>query len=211
MLFKSREHAAKSLIPFLKKYKDDDAVILAIPKGGLPIGAIIAKHFSFPLDIVLTKKIGHPTDPEWVVGAISLEGMVVNKTIKLPEDYIETEAKVIRKNLLAKYKLYTGNKKPIELKDKTVIIVDDGVASGNTLKATIAMLRNKNPKKIVIAIPVAPPDSANELKKLVNEFICLRTPSDFLSVGQFYFDFTDVTEINAVSLLKNFNEKELSK
>lgn len=211
MLFKSREHAANSMIPFLKKYKDDDAVILAIPKGGLPIGATIAKHFSFPLDILLTKKIGHPTDPEWAVGAISLEGLVVNKTIKLPEDYIETEAKIIRKSLLAKYKIYMGNRKPIDLAGKTVIIVDDGVATGNTLKATIAMLRNKNPKKIIIAIPVAPPDSANELKKLVDEFICLRTPSDFLSVGQYYFDFTDVTEKNAVAMLKEINEGELSK
>ena len=104
-----------------------------------------------------------------------------------------------------------GNRKPIDLAGKTVIIVDDGVATGNTLKATIAMLRNKSPKKIIIAIPVAPPDSANELKKLVDEFICLRTPSDFLSVEQFYFDFTDITEKNAIAFLKETNENALSK
>jgi putative phosphoribosyl transferase len=207
MLFKNRESASDKLIPFLKKYQNDDCIVLAIPRGGIPVAYSIAKKYGFPMDVVLTKKIGHPMNPEWAIGAVSLESRVVDRSIGLPEEYIDKETERIRKILNEKYKFYMGLKQPVELKNKTVIIVDDGVATGNTMKATIELIRKKHPKKIVAAIPVAPPRTASELKLLVDDFICLATPDDFMAVGQFYFDFGEVTDKEAVDMLKKANEE----
>jgi predicted phosphoribosyltransferase len=207
MLFKNRESASEKLIPFLKKYQDKDCIVLAIPRGGIPVAYSIAKKYHFPMDVVLTKKIGHPMNPEWAIGAVSLESRVIDNTIELPEEYIEKETERIRKLLNEKYKFYVGQKQPLELKNKIVIIVDDGVATGNTIKATIVLIRKKHPLKIVVAIPVAPPRTAYELKFLVDDFICLATPDDFIAVGQYYFDFGEVTDQQAVEMLKKANEE----
>ncbi len=159
------------------------------------------------MDVVLTKKIGHPMNQEWAIGAVSLESRVIDHSIDIPKEYIEKEMERIRKILTEKYKFYNGQRQPLELKDKIVIIVDDGVATGNTLKATIELIHKKHPLKIVVAIPVGPPRTAYELKFLVDDFICLATPDDFMAVGQYYFDFGEVTDQQAFEMLKKANEK----
>jgi predicted phosphoribosyltransferase len=207
MLYKNREHAANVLATYLKKYKADDCIVLAIPRGGVPIGYYISKKLGLPLDILLTKKIGHPMNPEWAVGAVSRESRVLNPTVRLPEEYIESETIRLRKVLAERYKFYRDTVKPAGLAGKTVIIVDDGIATGNTLQASIQMVRTEGPRKIVIAVPVAPPETASRLSKMVNEFICPATPDDFQSVGQYYFDFSEVSDQEAVRMLKEIYDR----
>lgn len=202
MLFKNRETAGLKLIPFLKKYEGKDVVVLAIPRGGLPVAYPVAKEFGFSMDVILTKKIGHPFNPELAIGAVSLEDCIVDTLSTMPDKYLETEINLIRKTLQEKYRFYMGHNQPLDLKEKIVIIIDDGVATGYTMKATIKLVQRKLPSKIVVAVPVAPPRTADELENLVDDFICLARPSDFTAVGQYYFDFSKVSDAEALAILK---------
>src|SRR5665647_2687221 len=140
MLFKNRYDAALKLIAFLEKYKDERRVVFAIPRGGVPIGYYIAKHYNLPLELLLTKKIGHPGNEEFAIGAVSLEDYIIDERHNIPESYIENEIKRIRESLKERYKKFMGDRKPVDMEGKIAIIVDDGIATGNTLLAAIRML-----------------------------------------------------------------------
>lgn len=201
-MFKDRYEAAMLLAKKLEKYKNKNGIILAVPRGGVPIGYYIAKELDLPLEIILSKKIGHPHNPEYAIGSVSLHGKIINENLTdVSMDYINKEADRILVGLKEKFKLYMGNRKATDLKDKTVIVVDDGIATGNTILATLEMLKTSNPKEIIIAIPVSPPDTARKLSKLVDEFICLDTPEDFMGVGQFYRNFSQVSDEEVIKFL----------
>ena len=208
MIFEDRYDAALKLIPFLEKYKNERGVVLAVPRGGVPIGYYIAKNFDLPLEILLTKKIGHPWNEEVAVGAVSLEGYVIDKSINLPEAYLKSEISRIMESLKERYKKFMGERKPIDVENKVVIIVDDGVATGNTLIAAIQLIREKHPKKIVVAVPVAPSYTAQKLKTIVDDFICLHVSDEFYGVGQFYRDFSQVSDEEVMHLLSDANHFE---
>jgi len=195
----------------LTSYKDRNVVVLAIPRGGLPLGAIVAKALNAPLDVALIKKIGHPNNKEYAIGAVSLEGVITSDTVNIPKRYIEEETSRIRDLLTQRYKQYYKEGKPHGLKDKVAIIVDDGIATGNTLLATVELIHKQNPKAIVIAIPVAPPSSLNKLEDSpqINEVICLETPYNFMSVGQFYEEFDAVSDQEAIEILQETNKKKI--
>ncbi len=204
MKFKDRIEAANQLAGELDKYKNTNTIILAIPRGGVPLGYVIAKQLHLPLEVVLSKKIGHPLHKEFAIGAVTLKSMVLSDSAsQVSQDYIEGETKRIRALLNKRYKDYYGNKAPMELKDKILIIVDDGIATGNTILSTIEMLHSEKPKKIVVAIPVAPRSTLEKLKNnaFVNEVICLSAPSDFVAVGQFYQNFDQVNDLEVKELL----------
>jgi len=158
------------------------------------MGSLIAQHFHFPLELLMTKKIGHPINKEFAIGSVSLESRITDPKIFVGIEYLINETNRIRKNLQDTYARFMGKTRAISLKNKTVILVDDGVATGYTLEAAVDLVRKKNPKWIVAAIPVAPPDVAQKLKQKVDEFICLRTPCDFQSVSQYYWDFSAVKD-----------------
>ncbi len=211
MAFSDRFSAAKELADKLQKYKDDkNTVILAIPRGGLQIGYVLAKELNLPLDIVLTKKIGYPGNSEYAVGAVSLKSYIVENSLlksgKVTHEYLEREVADIRKLLEERYKKYRGEKKPCEIKGKTVIITDDGVATGRTILAAIDLLREDKPEKIVIAVPVGPMDTLEELSVKADEVICVLVPQMFYAIGQFYMDFTQVEDEEAVRLLEEANK-----
>lgn len=208
MMFKNRYDAALKLIPFLEKYKNERGVVFAIPRGGVPIGYYISKHYNLPLELLLTKKIGHPENEEFAIGAVSLEDYIIDERHNIPESYIENEIKRIRESLKERYKKFMGDRKPVDMEDKIVIIVDDGIATGNTLLAAIRMMRQKHPKKIVVAVPVAPREAAEKIKKHVDDFICLHIADDFYGVGQFYLDFSEVSDEEVIQLLKDANHIE---
>lgn len=208
MMFKNRYDAALKLIPFLEKYKNERGVVFAIPRGGVPIGYYISKHYNLPLELLLTKKIGHPGNEEFAIGAVSLEDYIIDERHNIPESYIENEIKRIRESLKERYKKFMGDRKPVDMEDKIVIIVDDGIATGNTLLAAIRMMRQKHPKKIVVAVPVAPREAAEKIKKHVDDFICLHIADDFYGVGQFYLDFSEVSDEEVIQLLKDANHIE---
>lgn len=204
MIFKDRFDAGEKLAQALKKYKDKDAVILAIPRGGLEIGNVVAKKLKLPLDVVLTKKIGHPLHKEYAIGAVSLEGSIVSDP-NIPKDMVDEEIKRLQSDLKKKYKLYVGKRKPVDIKDKIVIIVDDGIATGRTMLVTIDLVKHHNPKKVIVAIPVGAPDSIETLKERV-EVVCLSAPFGFFAVGQFYANFDQVSDESAIELLNDANK-----
>lgn len=213
MIFKDRFDAAEQLIPKLRKYKNKKSiVVLAIPRGGLELGYVLAKKLNLKLDIILTKKIGHPFEPEFAIGAVSLENEIVEKDLIQEgenfQQHINTEIKNIREKLKERNIKYRGKKKEIDLKNKTVIITDDGVATGKTLMLTIDLVRKKQPKKIVVAIPVAPSEIVGMIKRKADEVICLHIPSrlSFFAIGQFYENFKQVEDEKAIKLLKEANK-----
>jgi len=210
-MFQDRTDAGIQLAEKLTFYKNRDVVVLAIPRGGLPLGAIVAKALNAPLDVALIKKIGHPNNKEYAIGAVSLESVITSDTVNIPKRYIEEETSQIRDLLTQRYKQYYKEGKPHDLMDKVVIIVDDGIATGNTLLATVELIHKHKPKAIVVAIPVAPPSSLNKLEDSphVNEVICLETPYNFMAVGQFYEEFDAVSDQEAIEILLETNKNKI--
>lgn len=205
MRFKDRKDAAMKLIPYLEKYKNEPGVILAVPRGGVPIAYYIAKKYDMPLELLMTKKIGHPSNPEFAIGAVSLEGYIVDEELNIPKSFIDENVLKIRKNLEERYAYFMGNKNPVDLENKVVIIVDDGIATGNTILSSIKMLRKRKPKKIVVAVPVAPLQTVIKIKKEVDDFICPYIPENFIGVGFHYDDFSQVNDNEVIRLLREVN------
>lgn len=210
MKFKNRNEAALLLTKKLGKYKDKNAVVLAIPRGGVPMGYIISKSLNLPLDIVLSKKIGHPGHKEYAIGAVTLKNRVLSKAASdIPQDYIESETQKIRENLRKRHHDFCGNREELNLQGKILLVVDDGIATGNTMLSIIEMLHDQKPSKVVVAIPVSPPDAIQKFQNspYIDEVICLMMPSDFRAVGQFYEDFGEVDDEQVKHLLEIANSE----
>lgn len=206
-MFQDRIDAGLALSRHLQHYKRVDGVTLAVPRGGVPVAFPIARILEFPLEIVLSKKIGHPTHKEYAIGAVSLTGKIVAPNALASTEYIEQETINIREQLKQMYIMYMGNKQPTPIDGKIVIIVDDGAATGNTLLSTIDIIRNEHPKKIIVAVPVASQQAAKKLSEVTDEFVCTWIPSRFNSVGEFYVDFTQVTDEEVIHILNAPLEK----
>ena len=208
-MFFNREEAGYLLADELQDYKDNlDAVIVTIPRGGVPVGAILAKELNLPLELVLSKKIGHPFHKEFAIGAVTIQDIKLSaEAADAPKVYIKKETKRIREILKKRYKAYYGGRVPLSLTDKIVIIVDDGVATGNTLISSIELIKLQGPRIIIVALPVAPFSTLQEIKSIpdIKNTICLLAPADFYSVGQFYEDFSPVSDAEVVELLKETN------
>ncbi len=209
--FKDREDAASALSPYLNKYRNRPVVVLAVPRGGVPIAYHIAKEYDFQLELLMLKKVGHPANKEFAVGAVSLEDYVIDESIDIPKSYIDSEIQKIRQSLQERYKKFVGDHHtPINLENKIIIIVDDGIATGNTILSSIKMLRKKRPEKIVVAVPVASSQAVAKIKKLVDNFICLYTPEPFIGVGLHYMNFNQVTDKEVIQFLKKANRTDES-
>jgi putative phosphoribosyl transferase len=207
-MLKDRIEAGLLLSDKLKKYQNSDTIILAVPRGGIPIGYEIAKRLHLPLDIVLSKKIGYPSNKEFAIGAVSLDSMVIDEHLDVPKEYIENEIVRLRKLLQGKYELYMGNREPLDIKGKNIIIVDDGIATGNTLLVSIAMLRKKNPAKIIVAVPVIPYDTVEVFEQHTDEFIYLIASKYFSAVGGFYEEFHQVEDDEVIRMLNAINPNQ---
>lgn len=203
-MFKDRTEAAYLLAERLQKYKGRPVVIMAIPRGGLPLGSVLARALGAPMDVALSKKIGHPYNKEYAIGAVSLGQRVLNSSEKINPEYLDQQTKRLQKQLLERHKVFHRKIPPAGLKGKYVIITDDGIATGNTLKVTISLIARSEPDKIIVAIPVAPPSVLESLKAMpeVDEVICLETPWDFHAVGQFYEDFRAVSDREALRIFE---------
>lgn len=201
-MFKDRTDAGFELALKLFKYKGKDGVVLAIPRGGVPVAAVVARELGMPMEVMLSKKIGHPLNPEYAIGAVSLEDRVITPHPDVDQEYIEKETVRIRKKLSENYHRFMGEKQPVPLDDKIVIIVDDGIATGNTLLSTLPMIRKQKPKKIIIAVPVAPSGAVLRLSRSVNEMVVALIPDAFYGVGGFYEDFHQVSDEEVVNYMK---------
>lgn len=209
MMFKDRIEAGNLLAKQLSTYKSDNGVVLVIPKGGVPLGYVVAKELGFPMEIVFTKKIGHPNNKEYAIGAASLNDYFVIPHYDVSEEYIQEELKIVRNKLKRMQEKFMDNHKPESLHGKTVIIVDDGMATGNTVYSTISIIKKQNPAKLIVAVPVASPSAVQMISKDVDEVIVLKTPSDFSSVGVFYENFSDVSEQEVILYIEKLRELKM--
>jgi len=214
MVFKDRKDAGKQLAGELLRFRDTPGVIvLGLPRGGVPVAAEIARALRCPLDILIVRKIGFPGDPEFAVGAVSETGTVVfNESIvvsyRVSRDYLERETARQKGEIARRVALYREGKEVPPLAGKTVILVDDGVATGATIKAAISTLQQESIARLVVALPVAAQEAERALAPLADEWLCLQTPPDFRSVGQYYADFDQVEDEKVVAMLKIFSGEE---
>ncbi len=212
-MFRDRKDAGMRLAERLKEYSgQENTLVLALPRGGVVTGAEIAKRLDAPLDVLIVRKIGHPLQPELAVGAISERGRIVyNEQViasgGVSKEYLLNETERQREEITRRQHLYRSGQEPADLRGKTVILVDDGVATGATMKAAVRTLKPEQAGKLIVAVPVAPLGAAAELKSMVDVFVCLDTPEDFIAVGSYYWDFPQVTDAEVVTLLGGFRER----
>lgn len=213
MFFKDRLDAGRQLCKLLEKYKNQSAVVYAIPRGGVVVAEEIAKFLHAPMDLLLSHKIGHPYQPEYAIAAVSESGRLVwnpRERMSIDENWLEKEKNLQIQEIKRKRKEYLKGRKEISLQDKIAIIVDDGIATGLTIQAGIEELKDKHPKKIVIAVPVAPKRTANLLKALVDDFVAIDTPEDFLgSVGSYYEEFYQVEDEEVIAALEKYRKSSV--
>ena len=208
MIYKDRKDAGLQLASRLTKYKDrEDVLVLALPRGGVVIGYEVAKALNCLLDIIIIRKIGFPGQTELAIGAVSETGAVVLNediisTYTVSKEYIEEEISRQKKEISRRITLYRSGKGIPPLDGKIIILVDDGVATGATIKAAISTLKNEKILRLVAALPVSSKDAEEEIKKTVDEWVCPETPVDFAAVGNYYQDFTQVSDEEVVELLK---------
>jgi len=207
-MFLNRSEAGIRLGARLDQYKGrNEVIVLALPRGGVVTGYELARALGVPLDVLIVRKIGFPSQPELAAGAVAETGsQFMNRDIlamgNLSEAALKPEIERQKREIARRVVLYRSGRGLGRLSGKTVILVDDGVATGATMKAAISALREEKPAKLVVALPVAPPETAEELRAMVDEFVCLETPRHFMAVGAHYGDFTQVTDEEVVELLR---------
>lgn len=205
--YKDRRDAGCQLAPALRHYAGrNDAIVLALPRGGVPVGFALAKSLGLPLDVLLVRKLGMPGHEEYAMGAVGAGGVCVLQAALL-QDYgvgPELVAAAIareRRELLRRERQYRGARAPPVLKGKTAILVDDGLATGASMRAAVELLRQQEPARVVIAVPVGAPDSCEALAQQVDELVCLHQPMLFRAVGQWYGQFEQVADAEVEALL----------
>jgi putative phosphoribosyl transferase len=191
-MFHDRLEAGILLATKLKKLKNESGVILAVPRGGVPVAYVVARELGFPIEVILTKKIGHPINKEYAIGAASLTDYFIVPHEDVSENYIQQELQRIRTRLKEMYTKFMGDKEPENLQGKTVIVIDDGIATGNTLLGTVNILRKKKP---------ASKNAVEKLAKEVDELTTILIPETFHGVGAFYKDFKQVSDEEALLYL----------
>jgi putative phosphoribosyl transferase len=208
MRFRNRCEAGKLLATQLKAFADNaNAIVVALPRGGVVVGFEVAAALNLPLEITCPRKIGAPFNPEFAIGAITEtgEGILSEELIEelgISQEYIHEQIEKEKKQAEWRLKHYRQGRKPRTFKDKTILLVDDGLATGATMRAAIKTVRKEGAKKIVMAIPVAPPDTLQKLKAEVDQTICLSAPAGFSAVGQFYDFFEQVSDEEVIELLR---------
>ncbi|MCH9614081.1 MAG: hypothetical protein SP1CHLAM54_10910 [Chlamydiia bacterium] len=211
MKFLDRTEAGELLAGALIDYKGrKDTLVLGIPRGGVVIADVIAKNLQLPIDVALCKKIGYPHDPNFAIGAVTLEGFAVNIE-DVPGDFIMSEVRKIQSNLKKLYEDYCGAHKCPSVKGKTIILVDEGVLTGNTLSLTLDILRHKEPKEIIIAVPVAPPESLKLLAQDADKIVCLTAPDNFQDIADYFDNFEQTTQDEAIHRIREAHERVLNK
>jgi putative phosphoribosyl transferase len=208
MIYKDRNNAGKKLAEKLKEYRGKaDVVVLGLLRGGVTVAYEVAMALHCQLDILIVRKIGFPGNPELAAGAVSETGTaVLNEDLvsgyRVSREYLEQETAHQKMEIARRVALYREGKGIPSLVGKTVILVDDGVATGATIKAAISTLKKEQLGKLVVALPVASRDAEREIAPMVDEWVCLSAPAEFLAVGNFYYDFTPVEDEDVVAMLK---------
>ena len=215
--FSNRIEAGKKLATALDKI-GKSAIVLAVPRGGVVVGFEVAKAFNVPLDVVIARKIGAPDNPELAIGAVAEDGTTILddrlvKMLQVSEDYIRQEVERQKTEIQRRLLRYRGNVPYPSLSNREVLVVDDGVATGATLKAALMSIRKKGSKSVTVAVPVGPPHTIHELKKLADRVVCLQMQEPFYAIGEFYENFEQTEDEEVIKLLqlsKNLQKKATS-
>jgi putative phosphoribosyl transferase len=208
MVFTDRRAAGRQLAERLLTLRDKNPVVLALPRGGVPVGFEIARALAAALDLVLVRKIGAPHQDELAVGAVA-EGeqpeLVTDpeaiRHLGIARAYIDQAKSAALQEIARRRRVYIGDRPPVEIAGRTAIVVDDGIATGATMLAALRATRRRNPARLVLAVPVAPRSTLRRLQREVDEIVCLESPTDFFAVGQFYRDFPQLHDAEVTALL----------
>lgn len=206
--FKNRTEAGQLLAERLSAYANrPDVLVLALPRGGVPVAYEVARALNAPLDVFLVRKLGLPGHEELAMGAIASGGVrVLNRdvvqSLGVPDRLIKAVAAAEHEELKRRERAYRGDRPPADVRGRTVILIDDGLATGSTMRAAVAALKKQQPARIVVAVPIAPPETCDELRDEVDEVVCAATPEPFYAVGLWYEDFSQTTDQEVRSLLE---------
>jgi predicted phosphoribosyltransferase len=211
-MFQDRRDAGQQLAEQLAKFAGSQPVLLAIPRGGVEIAAEVAVKLKAKIDLVFPRKIGSPGNPELAVGAVAASGQViVNKQLQaqlgISDKDIDYLADKELREIERRRKLYLGERQVISLKGKTAIIIDDGLATGYTAKAAVLATKARQPQSVVLAVPVAPVETVESMKSEVDELICLSMVKEFYAIGQFYYNFSQVSDSQVISIIEKYGIK----
>lgn len=206
MLFRDRADAGRQLANKLTEYAGRDVVVLALPRGGVPVGYEVARALGAPLDVFLVRKLGVPGHEELAMGAIASGGVqVLNEDVLqlhgITEEELKAAAQREEQELERRESAYRDGRPPLSVRDRTVILTDDGLATGSTMRAAVRALRGLDPARIVVAVPVGAPDTCEDLRKEADEVVCAVEPEPFYAVGMWYHDFSQTTDEEVRGLL----------
>jgi predicted phosphoribosyltransferase len=210
MQFNNRAHAAQLLAQRLRAhYENKNPLVLAIPRGAVPMAKIIADSLGGELDVVLVRKLGHPLQPELAIGAVDETGKVFlsDYILDVEPDYLETEKARQLLILRRRRAQYTPLRRPIDPHGRIVIVVDDGIATGATMTAALRAIRNRGPKELIAAVAVASPQAARAMAGEADAIVCLKVPGNFYAVGQFFSDFSQVNDEDVIAILQQYEAK----
>ena len=204
---KDRTDAGRRLASRLARYADERPIVLALPRGGVPVGTEVSRSLGAPLDVFIARKLGAPDQPELGIGAVAQGGVLVLnerivRALKLTEEHVRRAAEEELGEVERRLRLLRGDRPEPQLEGRTVILVDDGLATGATARAAIVALNERGPRRLVLAVPVCPPHTADALSPEVDEIVVLETPADFYAVGSYYEDFEQVTDDEVIRLLE---------
>ena len=205
MMFTDRADAGQQLAVRLEAYREERPVVVGLPRGGMVVAAEVARALGAPLDVLVVRKLGAPGYPEFAVGAIARGETVLNEEVdaaSLPHGYLDRAIAAESHELERREALYRGGRPPVPLAGRTVLVVDDGLATGSTAVAAVRALRRENPRRIILAVPVAAPDSAARLESIADAVVCLDTPPDFRAVSLWYRTFDQTTDSEVIDLLE---------
>ena len=211
MIFQNRTDAGRYLATKLSEYAGrGDVVVLALPRGGVPVAFEVSQALNAPLDIFLVRKLGVPGHQELAMGAIASGAVLVRnesvlRYLNIPDDALSTVAVNEQKELERRERAYRGNRPTPDLKARAAILIDDGLATGSTMRAAAAAVRQKEPARIMVAVPVGAPETCAELRDEVDEIVCVATPHPFGGVGMWYADFSQTTDEEVRKLLEKAN------
>lgn len=212
MIFEDRRDAGRKLAHRVAALKAVDPLVLGVPRGGIVVAAEVAEALKAPLDVLIARKIGSPHNEELAIGAVAVDGTLLidetlTKALRVPDSYVKQQVEKERREIERRTRYYRGNHPAPVLKGRTLIVVDDGVATGMTIKAALRYLKPQGAERVVLALPVAPADTAQELRREVDELIVLHTPEPFYAVGQWYSLFDQTSDDEVVEILDSIRDQ----